>query len=416
MKIKLLLLVTVFITMNAFSQELALARLEKKFGFIDKTGNWKIQPQFIEAKSFSDDLAEATLDKEKEKFGYINRQGEWAIEPTFFRTNAFDSGIALARYRDSEWFYINKKGEKVLTNIVSKKLFDFHDGLAIYLQDDKYGFINTDGEVVVKPIYDKVHKFVNGFANVKLGKEWGMIDKEGNYVIKPQYRKISKVNFPNQYLVLKNKDNGVMKDGKFYPIKKGDEIWNFFKNPELTMANKGSKFGFINTKGNWVINPEYKGAGQFVNGLAPVKDGSKWGYINESGKVVIDFQFKEALFFSEEGLAPVKIRGGDWGFVNTKGELVIKDEYEEVFPAIAGPPKGFAAINIQVPMKGLEYMVGTRYTNEKRTPAYLSYEVENQIGFINGLARVMKDGKWGYINTNGELLNNMWFDNVEMFY
>ncbi len=52
----------------------------------------------------------------------------------------------------------------------------------------------------------------------------------------------------------------------------------------------------------------------------------KWGYINEKGEVVIDYQFKDAELFSDEGLAPVKEK--KWGFIDKSGKLVIPMDYD----------------------------------------------------------------------------------------
>ena len=58
----------------------------------------------------------------------------------------------------------------------------FYEGLAIVKQNGKYGFIDRNNNVVIKPIYDNVLNFSNGIARVKLGYESFKIDKRGNRV------------------------------------------------------------------------------------------------------------------------------------------------------------------------------------------------------------------------------------------
>ena len=79
---------------------------------------------------------------DNKKWGFINRKGEWVIQPGFDKTKAFNSGIAIV-LKDKEWFYINPKGEKVLTNVLTDKIYDFNEGLAQIRQGDNVGFINT---------------------------------------------------------------------------------------------------------------------------------------------------------------------------------------------------------------------------------------------------------------------------------
>ena len=121
MKTKYLLLICLVSVLTCFGQDLALANADGNFGFINKSGNWEIEPQFKVAKNFSGDLAEAMNDKKK--WGYINRKGEWVIQPSFEKTKAFDSGIALV-LKDKNWIYINSKGEQVLSNISANSSYN----------------------------------------------------------------------------------------------------------------------------------------------------------------------------------------------------------------------------------------------------------------------------------------------------
>ena len=111
MKTKYLLLILLISFLSGFSQELALARQDGKFGYINKDGEWQIQPNFKVAKNFSGELAEAMNDKKK--WGFINRKGEWKIEPSFDKTKAFNSGVAMV-LDSKQWIYINEKGEKIM--------------------------------------------------------------------------------------------------------------------------------------------------------------------------------------------------------------------------------------------------------------------------------------------------------------
>ena len=70
--------------------------------------------------------------------------------------------------------------------------------------------------------------------------------------------------------------------------------------------------------------------------VACVSIDGKWGYVDSKGEFVIDPQFDDAADFSE-GLARVKIGGtsrysdgGKWGYINPKGEFVINPQFDEV--------------------------------------------------------------------------------------
>ena len=53
--------------------------------------------------------------------------------------------------------------------------------------DQKWGFINTAGEVVIEIKYDDAGSFGEGLAPVQVGEEWGYINADGEMVIEPQF-------------------------------------------------------------------------------------------------------------------------------------------------------------------------------------------------------------------------------------
>ena len=133
---------------------------------------------------------------------------------------------------------------------------------------------------------------------------------------------------------------------------KFDYIYDF--KDGLAAVEKDRKYGFINTKGEQVIECKFDDAKDFSEGLARVKKDGKWGYINAKGEQVIECKFDWISDFSE-GLARVK-KDGKWGFINTKGEQVIECKF------------GYAH------------------------------------NFKKGLAEVMQDGQWVVINTKGNFI------------
>ena len=69
------------------------------------------------------------------------------------------------------------------------KLFGFSDGIArvekgeTIVEGIKEGFIDKEGNEIVKPEYDNAHDFSEGLAAVVKDLKWGFIDKTGNETI-----------------------------------------------------------------------------------------------------------------------------------------------------------------------------------------------------------------------------------------
>lgn len=92
---------------------------------------------------------------------------------------------------------------------------------------------------------------------------------------------------------------------------------NEFKEDLSSVKSKDKKWGFIDRSGKIVITFEYEDAGNFSEGLAPVKKEGKWGYISRTGEVKIPFEFDEASDFSEE--YAVVSKNGEAGFIDKNG-------------------------------------------------------------------------------------------------
>jgi hypothetical protein len=105
----------------------------------------------------------------------------------------------------------------------------------------------------------------------------------------------------------------------------------------LTIESKRNEagvvlYGFVDTKGEWVIPPEYSSTEGFSDGLAAVQKGSgqdgKWGYIDKSGDVAIDFLYDEALPFVK-GSAIVQLNS-KFGMIDKNGSFIAEPVYDDV--------------------------------------------------------------------------------------
>lgn len=104
------------IDMHGFVEGLAAVKVRGKWGYIDQTGTFVIQPRFDNAREFSEGLAPVGLGK---KWGYIDHTGKMVIEPKFTIDEVgdvvaytFAEGLAKA-YLDNNTVYIDTKGKVV---------------------------------------------------------------------------------------------------------------------------------------------------------------------------------------------------------------------------------------------------------------------------------------------------------------
>ncbi|MDS0527578.1 WG repeat-containing protein [Clostridium sp. SHJSY1] len=169
---------------NDFGDGLMSARLNGKAGFIDINGNVKIDFKFTDVGPFSEGIAIASIDGEK--YGYIDNSGEFIIQPEYYNGFDFKDGLAAVTLKlDGRWGFINKEGELVIKNKYIT-VDSFSEGLAVAEYGKGIGYINTNGKVILKHIFNSAYSFKNSLGLVTYKGEWGYVNKEGEFVYKPK--------------------------------------------------------------------------------------------------------------------------------------------------------------------------------------------------------------------------------------
>ena len=147
------------------------------------------------------------------------------------------------------------------------------------------------------------------------------------------------------------------------------EIRESNQNDTLFLISENGKLGYINSVGKTIIDPIYKNAQRFSEGLAPVRINGTYGYINRKGKFVLEPIYDYATRFSvglaivyldgkpivinkegeqafdciypaiepfENGMARIRTASKEYGYIDTTGRLIIDTSYAWRGPFIDG--------------------------------------------------------------------------------
>jgi len=171
----------------------------------------------------------------------------------------------------------------------------------------------------------------------------------------------------------------------------------------LAIAFDGGRFGFIDTAGKVVIPLRYAMARDFSQGLAAVSVESrtwKFGYIDRTGRMVIAPQFDQAGEFNE-GLALVRV-GELLRYIDPSGHVAIdlherRMQDEENFADARHFSHGLAAFNAGATAPKWGFM-------DKSGKPVIPPRFDAVDRFYEGLARVVLDGRHGYIDTAGNMV------------
>lgn len=299
-------------------------------------------------------------------WGYINQDGETVIPSIYKKCYPFAENGLAAIYESKEYKIINTKGIEIATEITGFMLDKgfigfgglqgYYDDMLAVLKDKKWGFLNSEGKLVIELKYDKVSIFNNGYSTAQRG--------------------------DNFYIVNKSGEETMIEDAALYEVKR-------FSEGLAPFTNDKKESGFINTNGKVIIQAEFLTVGYFVAGLAWAKTSDKKvGFIDKTGEWVINPQFEAAKKFDPvSGLARVKL-DGNWAYVNKSGTVVYIDDTEKWGHFKDGLAKGKKDGKTGYYNKIGEWVIPPTFDGGR--------------DFINGFIAVKMGGEWGFIDKSGK--------------
>jgi len=313
--------------------------VEWRRGYIDKKGNEIIPCIYLGDEMTDYDFHEGLAAVSKDgKYSYIDVDGNEIAPFIYDAVCRFSEGYAVAR-RDERFYIINTSGKELVelkygANLDVGESNYFSEGLFPVWEDNKYGFVNIKGELVIPceytPNEEGAYPFSDGLAIVYNGEKYGYIDKTGKEVIPLTFDEAT--DFSEGLAA-------VEQDYKwFYINKKGEKVMNtnfpsgFRDGIAINTSEDGQNYYYVNKSGEKVIDNEYHFATLFDEGYARVckKIGDEYlnGIIDKKGKEVIPCRYKSEIHLSE-GL--VLINDDDsYGFVDLHGRSTFDLENEEV--------------------------------------------------------------------------------------
>lgn len=192
----------------------------------------------------------------------------------------------------------------------------FKNGMAVVGQNNKLGYIDESGKLIVPITYDKATSFdslgvalvahdisesFNSYSKI------GFINKKGNFVI-PLHDSYQDSFYDNFFVVGKilltkyNPENRELKygladsTGKVLLEPIYDQI-SAVKDNQYLLVKKGRKYGIADANGKWVVPLSFDDIGSKVYDFygytspvqffpMPVKQGDKWKYLTEKGTMI----------------------------------------------------------------------------------------------------------------------------------
>jgi len=296
-------------------------------------------------------------------------------------------------------------------------------------QNDKWGYIDRNGTIVIKPQFGFADGFQDGLARINVGGDWfladygdggkwGYIDRSGEVVIKAQFDQAEPFCEGMAWVCIGDDETAkvgfINRTGEFAFTENENlqfERYDCFSEGLLPAYVDGT-CAYVDTNGKAVFFcPRFLSTDTFSEGFARVTldrlvPGRTHGYIDTSGHVVIRPRFNYASWFSE-GLAAVLVgrqnQDGKYGYIDKKGNWVIRPKFQlaEAFS------EGLAVI-----WGGDDEKCG--YI-DRTGKIVIEQRFDWAMGFSEGLAAVEVDEKWGFVDKTGHVLVEPRYDDVQDF-
>ncbi len=269
--------------------------------------------------------------------------------------------------------------------------------------NDLFGVMNEQGIKITEAQFDNIEEIKNKngstFFKVKKYKRFGIMNSDGSYVFEPNFDLL---------------DLDYLKNGGYRLIQYHGYYGLMNNNFNIVIEPKYPKFYFLNKKYSFVKLP-YDGYG------------TRWDFLDIQSSKELGLNIQEALEATlipdfENNVTheiPVKINY-KWGFVNQYGKIIIQPKYSFV----TNFSEGLSFTVIQTRNNNSVYPDNSAFiiTRDGNILATLSKDLSSDIaqknefhdGFIYYKSK--KTGKYGYLNTKGQVAIQPVYEEVGDFY
>jgi hypothetical protein len=274
-----------------FYENFAVVWQNKKRNFINEKGEEVIKFKYSYIGNFQESAAIIVSNK---KYGFINQNGIEFIEARPGICYPFKNGFALVDY--FKQFHIDKAGNVIGESYDS--CWEYSDEYSKVKRNNKIGYKDTKGILVIDTVYDKGDDFSEGFAIVNSENKYYAIDKSGKIAFDHNFEKIGSFKNGITWFLKKDKCGYIDKAGNVlipseeYDLITSTNVVDITKEGHtLLRAKKNSKWGFVSPKNEIIIPFSFDNAISYRNDLSIVSKNERTFLIDEMGIFLTDFEY-----------------------------------------------------------------------------------------------------------------------------
>ncbi|MFH0895215.1 MAG: WG repeat-containing protein [Bacteroidota bacterium] len=340
------------------------------------------------------------------KWGYMNTRGEEVIACTYEDAGEFSKGCADV-YNEGKWIRIDTNGLPCDTCKKSQDYFGhpfetnngtFMKRFRIAERNHFQGIMSSDKKIVVPILFEQISgigdpSFKEGYSqNVFRAKRYdkfGIIDTAGQIILPFEYDYIDHFrNECNLVMISRDKLCGMANRSFRFIIPCLYEGLNPYSIKGRVIYTEKGKNGILDTLGNRITEPIFDQIGWLNDGMARASKNKLFGMIDANGKEVIPFQYDQIGDKFYNGLLMFQ-QNGKWGFLDLDGNVVIPEGFDEVR-------------NFEMKITGAKKDKKMGFIDRKgKTEVQFIYDFIGHTWYKDGTVTVRRNGKIGFVNEKG---------------
>jgi WG containing repeat len=302
-------------------------------GVIDKSGAWLFQTNYQRiyfATAFGKDRNSETLlgwnFKKADRWGLLDLDGRVVLDADFDQPTDHCADGRLVAYKNKEWLYF--KGDGSPLQPPDGRLVDaFCGSVPPYTlkMDDKFGLVDARSDPLTPVHFDAVARAGPGAKNVKIDGKWGRIGLDGRWLLEPKFDYLS--SGVDIFVASIDGKRGFMRSDGTWPIEPKFDAARRRDDDTAFVTVSGATGVLRLTDQSWVV-PLRPGVMCDIGNAIMLKADGKRVILSRTGETWIDIGAERVGITLDFGLLTF-LKNGKWGLVDTAGQVIVEPQFDE---------------------------------------------------------------------------------------
>lgn len=388
---------------------------ENKWGVINSLGEIVISPSYAEMVVIPDSTQDVflciyevnttdgsyktkALNSKNQEIFTEYEQVE-ALENYDTNQNVWYEENVLKVKKDGKYGLINLKGNSIL-NCDYDDIYTLKgiENSLIVEKNAKVGLVDNTGRVIVETIYSEIKQLgdepLDGYIVKNEEGKYGVIGASKEQKLEGKYEKIEQIAANNLFVITEGEKQKLINSKGTVILEEGfDKVKQILKDSKGIIFEKDESCGVMTLDGTIKIQNTYQDLKQLENGYLVAKKDEKYG--------IIDTENNEKLYFNYSSI--------DY---NKKLDLYVAEDID-FKSSIIDKKFEVRLIGILSELNTESKYIKMRINNEYKY-YNLDFEEKQSTEFLTGntLFLSQKNGKYGYINAEGEVVVDYIYDDA----